>query len=164
MSFLIREFSDKDIPEMVKIWNAVVEDGIAFPQTELLTENAALSFFRAQTLTAVADRGGEIVGLYILHPNNVGRCAHIANSSYAVKNGCRGERIGERLVRHSMAAAGEKGFRILQFNAVVATNTAALELYKKLGFTRLGVIPEGFHTDEFGYLDIIPHYITLKKG
>ena len=55
----------------------------------------------------------------------------------------------------------EKGFKILQFNAVVKTNTSALKLYKKLGFTQLGIIPNGFLLKNGNYEDIIPHYITL---
>ena len=104
---------------------------------------------------------GEVVGLYILHPNNVGRCGHISNASYAVKKNKRGQHIGEFLVKDCLAKAKEIGFRILQFNAVVATNTSALKLYKKLGFTQLGVIPKGFLLKDGNYEDIIPHYIEL---
>ena len=59
---------------MVKIWNEVVEDGVAFPQLELLTEESGRKFFAQQTYCGVAeDEAGEVLGLYILHPNNVGR-------------------------------------------------------------------------------------------
>ena len=55
----------------------------------------------------------------------------------------------------------EIGFKILQFNAVVASNSAALNLYKNLGFTQLGTIPGGFKNKNGDYEDIIPHYIVL---
>ena len=84
------------------------------------------------------------MGLYILHPNNVGRCGHICNASYAVKSQLRGHHIGEALVKHCMEQGKKLGFRILQFNAVVKSNASALHLYEKLGFTQLGVIPGGF--------------------
>lgn len=81
----IRKYGEKDIPAMVKIWNEVVEDGIAFPQLEVLTEESGREFFAQQTYCGVAeDEAGEVLGLYILHPNNVGRCGHICNASYAV--------------------------------------------------------------------------------
>ena len=99
--------------------------------------------------------------MYILHPNNVGRCGHICNASYAVSPGMRGRHVGEQMVRHCMAKGKELGFGILQFNAVVRTNTAALRLYEKLGFTRLGVIPGGFLLKDGSREDIIPHYIAL---
>ena len=136
---------------------------IAFPQTELLNEETGLEFFNSQSFTGVAydENSGEIVGLYILHPNNVGRCGHISNASYAVKYDKRGQHIGELLVKNCLTKAKELGFKILQFNAVVATNTSALKLYKKLGFTQLGTIPKGFLLKDGTYVDIIPHYIEL---
>ena len=104
---------------------------------------------------------GEIVGLYILHPNNIGRCGHIANASYAVKADCRGKHIGEAIVSHSLEKAKELGFKLMQFNAVVAANHPAIHIYEKLGFIRLGTIPGGFHMKDGHYEDIILFYHTL---
>ncbi len=159
----IREYTPKDLPAMTEIWNSIVDEGIAFPQEEPLTSDAAAGFFIEQSFTAVAEDNGIIVGLYILHPNNVGRCGHIANASYAVKDGMRGQHIGEQLVTHCLYKCRELGFTILQFNAVVATNAAALHLYKKLGFVPLGVIPHGFRKKDGSYEDIIPHCFDINK-
>lgn len=93
----------------------------------------------------------------LLHPNNIGRCGHLANASYAVSANCRGQGVGELLVRHCLKTAAEKGFKILQFNAVVAQNAAARRLYEKLGFTLLGTVPGGFLAPQ-GYLDICLYY------
>ena len=159
----IRKYRAQDFLSAMDIWNEVVREGVAFPQVEELTEQNADSFFSSQTYTAVAEDSeiGEIVGLYILHPNNVGRCGHICNTSYAVKSDKRGLHIGERLVKDSLKVAAELGFRILQFNAVVATNTHALHLYERLGFKQLGRIPRGFLMKDGHYEDIILHYIEL---
>ena len=121
----------------------------------------ARGFFAEQSFTGVADDDGEVLGLYILHPNNIGRCGHIANASYAVRADKRGLRIGETLVKHSMATAARLSFKILQFNAVVAENHGAVHLYNKLGFTRLGTIPGGFKMPDGEYEDIILFYISL---
>ncbi|MDO4556393.1 MAG: GNAT family N-acetyltransferase [Lachnospiraceae bacterium] len=163
MSIIVREYKTEDRKEAISIWNRVVEDGVAFPQTEPLTELTGDAFFKEQSFTGIAvdTQNMDIVGLYILHPNNLGRCGHLCNASYAVKADLRGRRIGEILVRDCMKKGKELGFRILQFNAVVRTNEAALRLYKKLGFTQLGVIPDGFLMKDGTYEDIIPHYITL---
>ncbi len=162
MDVKIRQYDKADREPACAVWNQVVEDGIAFPQTDCLDEVSGNEFFQGQTYTGVAcDEAGEIVGLYILHPNNVGRCGHICNASYAVRKDLRGQGIGEQLVRDCMVKAKECGFRILQFNAVVRTNEAALALYKKLGFTQLGVIPGGFLMKDGTYEDIIPHYHVL---
>jgi len=159
----IRRYEEKDNKEAMAIWNAVVREGIAFPQDEELTGETADAFFMSQSYTGIAVdcEANEIVGLYILHPNNVGRCGHICNTSYAVKEGKRGLHIGEQLVKDSLKTGASFGFRILQFNAVVATNIHALHLYERLGFTQLGVIPQGFRMKDGHYEDIIPHYIKL---
>ena len=101
------------------------------------------------------------MGLYILHPNNVGRCGHIANASYAVAGNARGLGAGEALVRHSLQTAARLGFRVMQFNAVVAENLRARRLYERLGFRQLGVIPGGFLTKDGRYVDICPYYKEL---
>lgn len=163
MNIIIKEYTKNDVNAAVKIWNEVVAEGIAFPQEELLDDSSGDEFFSSQSFTGIAydTESGAAVGLYILHPNNVGRCGHICNASYAVSSDVRGQHVGEVLVKHCLSTAADKGFGVLQFNAVVATNTAALGLYKKLGFTQLGIIPKGFRMKDGHYEDIIPHYKEL---
>lgn len=163
MQVEIRQYRREDARQAADVWNEVVEAGAAFPQEELLDGETGDAFFQSQSFTGVAcdAETGAVVGLYILHPNNVGRCGHICNASYAVRDGLRGQHIGEALVRHCMATAKGLGFRVLQFNAVVATNQPALRLYARLGFVQLGVIPGGFRNRDGVYEDIIPHYHLL---
>ena len=158
---IIRKFEDKDLPAMIAIWNEIVEEGIAFPQEELLTSETGKAFFESQSYTGVADDDGKIVGLYILHPNNVGRCGHICNASYAVDSKMRGLHIGEKLVIDCMDQGAKLGYKVLQFNAVVESNTHARHLYERLGFTQLGTIPEGFRMKDGHYENICPYYHTL---
>ena len=163
MNIFIREYKTQDAEDAAEIWNQVVRDGVAFPQEKELTTKEADNFFKEQIYTGIAENKdtGMVVGLYILHPNNVGRCGHICNASYAVRRDFRGEHIGEKLVLDCLAQAKENGFRVMQFNAVVANNTHALHLYERIGFTRLGVIPQGFRMPDGHYEDIIPHYYVL---
>jgi len=157
---IIRGFTKDDLPEMISIWNEIVEEGNAFPQEESLTLKTGFAFFNSQSHVGVAF-DGEILGLYILHPNNVGRCSHIANASYAVSSKARGKHIGQKLVLDSMEKAKELDFLILQFNAVVEDNFSARHLYEKLGFKKLGVIPKGFRLDNDEFANICPYYIEL---
>lgn len=161
--YQIHPISKDNLESALEIWNQVVLDGIAFPQMETLSPESGWAFFQSQSFTGVAIDffSKEPVGLYILHPNNVGRCGHICNASYAVKKDQRGKGIGEFLLKDCLKKAKELDFKILQFNAVVATNKPALNLYKKLGFTQLGIIPKGFLSIDNTYQDIIPHYIEL---
>ena len=160
MSIVVRAYRNEDILQMNLVWNEVVEDGIAFPQTEILDRAGGEKFFSSQSYCGVAEdtESGEIVGLYILHPNNVGRCGHISNASYAVSSSSREKGIGEMLVKDCLVQAKNCGFKILQFNAVVKTNTAARRLYEKLGFVQLGTIPQGFLMKDGNYEDICPYY------
>lgn len=163
MDIEIRAYEEKDLPRMIQIWNEVVEEGIAFPQEELLTPESGRQFFAEQTYSGVAvdTVNGNVCGLYILHPNNVGRCGHICNASYAVSSDSRGLHIGEKLVTDCLVQGKKHGFGVLQFNAVVAANIHARHLYERLGFTWLGTIPKGFRMKDGHYEDICPYYHEL---
>ena len=136
----LRRYEVRDIPEMVNIWNEVVKEGNAFPQEDLLTEEKGKIFFERQSYCGVAVNKdtGKILGMYILHPNNVGRCGHIANASFAVSSESRGLHIGEKMVRDCIQQAHREQFKILQFNAVVESNMHAIHLYERIGFKQLG--------------------------
>ena len=163
MKIEIRAYKEQDLPDMVRIWNEVVEEGIAFPQEDCLTIQTGREFFASQTYSAVAvDADTETVyGLYILHPNNIGRCGHICNASYAVSTESRGLHMGEKLVLDCLEQGRRHGFRVLQFNAVVATNIHARHLYERLGFVQMGTIPKGFRMKDGHYEDICPYYREL---
>lgn len=163
MEIVVRAYQAQDLQDMLRIWNDVVEDGVAFPQEECLTAETGAAFFSAQTYCAVAvdKETNKIYGIYILHPNNVGRCGHICNASYAVDKNARGMHIGERLVTDCLEQGKKHGFGVLQFNAVVASNLPARHLYERLGFTQLGTIPNGFRMKDGTYADICPYYHEL---
>ncbi|MBQ0066153.1 MAG: GNAT family N-acetyltransferase [Firmicutes bacterium] len=162
MDVIVRKYTENDLEAMVHIWNEVVEDGIAFPQEEFLDMESGKTFFDGQTHCGVAeDENGRIVGLYILHPNNIGRCGHICNASYAVLKQVRGLHIGEKLVSDCLVKGKEYGYGVLQFNAVVRSNIHARHLYERLGFIQLGVIPKGFRMKDGSYEDICPYYHEL---
>ena len=158
---IIREYTQQDLEDLIRIWNEVVEEGIAFPQEECLDRKSGEIFFASQSYTGIADAEGEILGLYILHPNNVGRCGHICNASYAVASETRGKHVGEKLVLDSLKKGKELGFRVLQFNAVVESNTHARHLYERLGFQQLGTIPGGFRMKNGQYENICPYFHEL---
>ncbi|MGI6109462.1 MAG: GNAT family N-acetyltransferase [Eubacteriaceae bacterium] len=163
MNIQIRQYKECDLPAMTRIWNEVVEEGIAFPQEEGLDSETAAPFFGGQSYCGVAEDSdsGKIYGLYILHPNNVGRCGHLANASFAVSSESRGLHIGEKLVRDCLIQGKTLGFKVLQFNAVVDSNIHARHLYERLGFELLGTVPEGFRMKDGHYEDICLYYQVL---
>ena len=162
MNIRVRKYLEKDLPALIEIWNQVVEDGVAFPQEDYLNSESGAQFFGEQTYTAVAvDENDKVWGLYILHPNNIGRCGHICNASYAVSREARGKHIGRYLVTDCLEQGKIHGFGVLQFNAVVESNKYARRLYENLGFVQLGVIPKGFRMKDGHYENICPYYHVL---
>ena len=158
---ILRKYNGHDLTEMIHIWNEVVEEGVAFPQEDKLNAITGKAFFAEQSYCGVAEENGKVLGLYILHPNNVGRCGHICNASYAVNSACRGKHIGEKLVIDCLENAKRLGFKLLQFNAVVENNIHARHLYERLGFVQLGTIPKGFRMKDGHYENICPYYHEL---
>lgn len=160
MELTLKELSREELPEAIKIWNDVVAAADSFPGDQILSEEEAWEMFSQQTKTVCALLEGEVVGVYILHPNNIGRCGHIANASYAVKRECRGMGIGRQLVTDCLEQAKKCGFKGLQFNAVVCTNYSAIALYLKLGFSILGTVKNGYRLGDCSYTDTL---IFLKS-
>ena len=158
MDVVIEEYQEADLREIMEVWNEVVAESNAFPQDKALTEEEARAFFGKQDVTAVAKWDGKVAGLYILHPNNVGRCGHQANASYAVSKKLRGRNVGEQ---HSLEKAKELNYKLLIFNAVVKGNDSAVHLYQKLGFQKIGEVPGGFLDGAGEYRDTILFYHKL---
>lgn len=161
MEVSVRGYGPGDLPGMTAIWNSVVEGGMAFPQEDPLTLEQAEEFFGSQSHCGVAVFEDRVVGMYILHPNNVGRCGHICNASYCVEKGMSNKGIGSMLVEDSLSVAKDLGFRVMQFNAVVQENASAIHLYEKEGFRRLGMIPGGFRGSDGEYHTIVLFYHEL---
>ncbi|PTY39982.1 GNAT family N-acetyltransferase [Brachyspira hampsonii] len=158
----IIKYDIKYIKEIIKIWNDTIKEGIYFPQIETLTnEEEADKYFSSQDYTGVAIDNDKVFGVYILHPNNIGRCVHISNASYAVSKESRGKGIGEALVRDSMEQGKKLGYKILQFNAVVISNINAHKLYEKIGFNKIGIVKKGYMNKNNEYEDIVLYYIDL---
>lgn len=160
---IVRKYEDKDLTSMIEIWNEVIVEGEAFPQLECLDKTTGAGFFAEQTYAAVAEDESDhsVHGLYILHPNNVGRCGHIGNASYAVRSQSRGKHIGEMLVSDCLEQAKKHGFKLMQFNAVVESNVHARHLYERLGFVPLGTIPNGFRMKDGHFENICLYYYEL---
>ena len=158
----IIKYNKKYIKEVIKIWNETIEEGIYFPQIEILSnEEEGDKYFNSQDYTGIAVYNDKVFGVYILHPNNIGRCGHISNASYAVSKESRGKGIGEALVRDSMEQGKKLGYKILQFNAVVISNINAHKLYKKIGFNEIGIVKNGYMNKNNEYEDIVLYYIDL---
>jgi len=147
------ELSDGDA--IWEIWHAVVADGTTFvyaPDTG--KEEAFPLWMTPPSVTYVAVEGTQIVGSYILKPNQPGLGSHVANAGFIVAEGQFGKGIGRTMAQHALEEARRGGFQAMQFNFVVSTNTRAVALWQSLGFGIIGTVPQAYRHQTLGYVDI----------
>jgi L-amino acid N-acyltransferase YncA len=161
---VIREAKAADWPA---IWQILKEVGTA---GETLTWDPARTEARARTgwmrenpgRTIVAvDNDGSIIGSANTHPIHLGPGSHVANAGFVVHRARRGEGIGRALCRRVLDQARADGYRAMQFNAVVETNTPAIRLWRSFGFQILATVPEAFRHPTHGYVGLHIMHRTL---
>lgn len=155
MSDIEIRIAGKDDAEAIwRIFHAVVSSGdtYVFPPETTFAEFEKY-WLGDEMRTCVATCNGEILGTYILKPNQPGLGNHIANCGYMTSPRARGKGIGTAMCRHSLEAARALGYRGMQFNLVVDTNRSALRLWQGLGFRIIGTVPGAFHHRSSGYID-----------
>jgi len=160
---LIREATWEDWPRIYPFWAAIVEEGrtYAFP-TGLSSEQARPWWMEAPPgVTVVATEGDVILGSAKMGANRPGRGSHVATASFMVDPVHRGKGVGRLLGEYVVAWARGGGFRGMQFNAVVETNTGAVRLWKSLGFEVIGTVPEAFDDAEAGLVGLHVMYLRL---
>ena len=153
---IIRTATDEDWPLLYPIFDAVVAEGRTYAYPEGLTAEQARPLWMEQPpgTTVVAVEGDEVLGTAKAGPNRPGRGAHVSTASFMVAPVGRGRGVGRALGEHVLAWAREQGFRSMQFNAVVETNAAAVHLWRSLGFTVVGTVPEAFDHPEHGLVGL----------
>lgn len=146
MTVAVRLATDADWPAIWPIVEAVVRAGETYTYPRDLTEDAARAIWMqtAPGLTLVAVDGDQVLGSAKVTPNQMGGGAHVANASFMVGPAARGRGVGRLLGDAALASARSAGFRAMQFNAVVETNTVAVALWQALGFDIVGTVPEAF--------------------
>jgi ribosomal protein S18 acetylase RimI-like enzyme len=152
----IREISPDEFDAVWPVFQAVIATGDTYPYDPGMTiDEARVMWTTPPARTFAAWEGGEIAGCYMLKPNQPGLGSHVANCGYMVAPSARGRGVGGTLCEHSLATAREAGFLAMQFNAVVASNVAALNLWQKHGFVVVGRVPKAFRHANQGLTDIL---------
>ena len=147
---LIRDATADDWAAIWPFLRAIVRSGETYTWPHDIDDAAARAIWMAPppVRTLVAADGETVLGTAKIAPNQPGPGAHVANASFMVDPAHAGEGVG----RADRARA--EGFRAMQFNAVVETNTAAVRLWRNLGFTVLATVPEAFHHPTLGYVGL----------
>ncbi|MEK7432925.1 MAG: GNAT family N-acetyltransferase [Cyanobacteriota bacterium] len=158
---IIRKFKDSDLDSVWEIFQKVIKTGdtyVFYPDTPKKDLNK--HWLAPYMNTYVVEENGEILGTYIIKPNQIDLGSHIANASYMVNLDKQGRGIGKLMCEHSLNEAKNNGYKAMQFNIVVSTNDSAVNLWKKFGFNIIGTIPDAFNHLTLGYVDA---YIMYKK-
>ncbi|NJM82006.1 MAG: GNAT family N-acetyltransferase [Tabrizicola sp.] len=109
----------------------------------------------------VAEEGGRVLGTSYLRPNQKGGGAHVCNAGYCTAPEARGTGMARALLAHSLEEAKVRGFRAMQYNFVVSTNTRAIDIWERAGFDTVGRLPRAFLHPEAGYVDALVMYRDL---
>jgi len=181
----ICEATDADHDEIWRIFHEVVAAGDTYAFNPDTPREGALAYWFARgTHTYVAKQesagdgvavrrestpppmviqGRDIVGTYILRPNQSGGGSHVANAAFMVAPEARGQGIGRAMGEHCLSEARRLGFRAMQFNFVVSTNQSAVRLWQQLGFKIVGTLSGAFRHPERGYIDVYVMYRSLLE-
>ena len=143
-----------------------IRAGETFPHDPAISEaEAQLAWVeQSQAVMVAVDATGALVGTYYLRPNSLALGAHVANAGYVVAEHCRRRGIGSRLCQHSLQAARRLGFRAMQFNLVVSTNTAGIRCWQRNGFEVVGTLPGAFRHRQLGFVDALVMVKELVEG
>jgi L-amino acid N-acyltransferase YncA len=153
------------VSDYTHIWNIFQQiilsgDSYAYPPDTGFATFKKFWFAKEQKCFVIVD-DNKISGSYILRANQPGLASHIANASYIVDPLLHGKGIGKKLCSHSITEAKKTGYLGIQFNIVVSTNIAAIDLWKKMGFEIIGTTPKGFKHLQLGYVDTYIMYRQL---
>ncbi len=144
---MIRKAKAKDLEGVWDIFHRVIrtQDTYVFDPTTP-REDLEKHWFAPYMHTYVFEEMGQVLGTYIIKPNQIDLGSHVANASYMVQPEAQGKGIGKQMGIHSLEVAKNLGFLSMQFNIVISTNEPAVRLWKKLGFEIIGTTPKGFRS------------------
>lgn len=158
----VRDATPADWPAIWPFLGPVMAAGETYTWPRDVTEDAArAAWFPDPGRTVVAVLDGAVVGTAMIRPNQDGPGAHVANAGFVVDPAYGRRGVGRALAGHVLDRARADGYRAMQFNAVVATNTGALALWRSLGFTVVGTVPDAFDHPRHGLVDLLVLHRTL---
>jgi len=159
----IRTAIDSDRDAIWNIFHEVAAAADTYALDPNISRDDALAYwFSPGTHTYVAEQPAiGIAGTYILRPNQSGGGSHVANAGFMVSASARGQGLGRAMAEHCLSEARRLGFRAMQFNYVISTNSAAIRLWQDLGFEIVGTLTDAFRHPEKGYVDVYVMYRSL---
>jgi L-amino acid N-acyltransferase YncA len=159
----IRAAGGDDFEAMWSIFRDIIATGDTYPFASDTPRADALAYWLGPGVASyVVEAEGRVVGMYKIVRNQPGLGSHVANASFMVARSYSGKGAGRRMGLHCLREARRSGFRAMQFNFVVSTNTAAVALWHSLGFAIVGTLPGAFRHQELGYVDAYVMFRSLE--
>jgi len=156
MPLLIRPAIEQDRLKIWQILEPMIRAGETYALPRDMTEPEALAYWMApEKEVFVADTGQDIIGTYYIRPNQPGGGAHVANCGYVTAQHAGGQGVASAMCEHSLDIARARGFLSMQFNFVIASNMAAIKLWKRYDFFTIGCLPGAFLHPRLGYTDAL---------
>jgi L-amino acid N-acyltransferase YncA len=159
----IRPATDADRDAIWNIFREVIAAGDTYAMDPNISREDALAYwFAPGTHTFVAEKSAiGVAGTYVLRPNQSGGGSHVANAGFMVSANARKQGLGRAMAEHCLHEARRLGFRAMQFNYVISTNTAAICLWQDLGFEIVGTLANAFRRPDKRYVDVYVMYRSL---
>ncbi len=144
------------------ILEPVVREGLTYPvATDASRDDIFAYWFAPDKQVFVAEDAYGVVGTYYIKPNSTGPAAHVANAGYMVLPAARGRGLARAMALDSFARAKTGGYRAMQFNLVIASNVAAVHLWRSVGMEEVGRLPQAFRLPSGLYDDALVMYRLL---
>jgi len=159
---IIRQAGPDDHEAIWFIIQSVIKTGDTYMFSPTASKEKMMEYWCAQdAYTYVALIDDTIKGTFVLRDNKPDLGSHIGNGSYMVDPSAHGLGIGRRMGEHSIAEAKRLGYHAIQFNYVVKSNHAAVNLWLSLGFEIVGEVPDAFNHSQLGYTNVYVMYRSL---
>ncbi|WP_407318143.1 GNAT family N-acetyltransferase [Isoptericola halotolerans] len=164
MTSEIRTATRDDWPRVWPVVEPVVRAGETYAYPLDLTSEQAQELWmeRPPGRTVVAVGEGEVLGTAKMGPNRPANGDHVGTASFMVADAARGRGVGRALAEHVIDWHREQGYRGIQFNAVVESNTTAVRLWRSLGFEIVGTVPGAFRSPTAGFVGLLVMYLPLR--
>ena len=158
----IRAAQPDDGDALWEVLEPVIRDGTTYPVDPAASRAEVFAYwFAPDKQVFVAERAGRIVGSYYIKPNSTGPAAHVANAGYMVHPDARRQGAARAMALDSFARAKAGGFRAMQFNLVIASNCAAIALWRAVGMAEVGRLTQAFRLPSGEYVDALVMYRLL---
>jgi ribosomal protein S18 acetylase RimI-like enzyme len=159
---IVRPATADDDDAIWRILEPMLRAGETYALPREWSRDEALGYWRAPANAVfVADDAGAVLGTYILRANQAGPGRHVANCGYVTAAAATGRGVARAMCAHSLDEARRRGFRAMQFNLVVSTNTRAVALWESFGFAIVGRLPGAFEHPAAGFVDALVMFRAL---